>query len=1061
MPNLSIKNLDTASLYSLSGLRDIDAWFLEEYQLKDQVLALRSSGSEPKSDFILNVAPMLEEFVAKLFYIEDQCQQNYIALNSHQPIIAFKKQFVLKHAKKKLLQIDNIPSWEHLESWRQSMIPGVKDQEWATAKFALAIKDETAKELMINWCARALFERPILIENWVAFKLPSKKNLLSMIDLEHISNALVAKKFKQRQGFDYTDKVMDDRNLQDQVNYCILCHPKKGDFCRIGFPKKKSSSEYKVDELGMALHGCPLEQHISEMNSLMQDGYAIAALAAAMINNPMLAATGNRICHDCMSSCIYQKQTPVDVPNIESAILNMVLNLPWGIEIYYLLLRWNPLRSNQWLPKEFNGHKVAVMGMGPSGFTMAHHLLMEGCAVVGLDGQAMTPMPSSWHKPIFNYQDIKRSLVNRDSKGFGGVAEYGITARWDKNLLSVLRLVLERRSNFSCFSSVRFGGNWQLKDAWRQGFSHVVLAVGAGLPNVPHIPNALASGMRTANDFLMSLHLSNATLPKSFTSLDVRLPALVIGGGLTAVDTATELQAFYLYLVEQVDNLFANQSNSYPDKLAQSLSAADWEQVQIWLKHGKMLKQAKRQAIIKQQAVNVIKLLHEWGGVRIVYRKPLIASPAYRENHNELACAMAEGVLFLENRVPKAIVLDKDGFVAGLDCYLGEQSEVIAAKSVWSAIGSKLNVAYSFEHPGEIEKKADFCYQSYGWHIGEDLKMEEIEHCKDKLNMPHIPIFTSVKVNAGVSFIGDTNPAFHGSVVKAMASAKRGYPSIMNRLKSIKPSLESYDVFRRTISYDFTSEVVATAENWLTIRSPQIARNLQPGMFCRLFTDQSQVLIPAAVDSDLVYFYGKALPKLQVGEKIELMGPTGVRFNVDDYSLPRVWFVDESGLAFVLSLLPFVDSSSLNLILHLDPGEDPRVNKMISKFNYQVAGVNIVESWSSMPHEDDYVEKLAILLSEKKAKEVALFTSPALTMAIKQIVDSAGWVSESARVMGQAMGPMQCALKGVCAQCLQWQIDPVTKKRTKAVYSCSWQHQPLSMIDLKHLVERQGINFSF
>ena len=49
---------------------------------------------------------------------------------------------------------------------------------------------------------------------------------------------------------------------------------------------------------------------------------------------------------------------------------------------------------------------------------------------------------------------------------------------------------------------------------------------------------------------------------------------------------------------------------------------------------------------------------------------------------------------------------------------------------------------------------------------------------------------------------------------------------------------------------------------------------------------------------------------------------------------------------------------------------------------------------------------------------------------------------------------MQCMLKGVCGECLQWQIDPETGKRTKAVFACSWQDQPLEIIDIDHIDER-------
>ena len=57
----------------------------------------------------------------------------------------------------------------------------------------------------------------------------------------------------------------------------------------------------------------------------------------------MVAATGHRICNDCMKSCIYQKQEPVDIPQVETRTLKDVLELPWGFEIYSLLTRWNPL----------------------------------------------------------------------------------------------------------------------------------------------------------------------------------------------------------------------------------------------------------------------------------------------------------------------------------------------------------------------------------------------------------------------------------------------------------------------------------------------------------------------------------------------------------------------------------------------------------------------------------------------------------------------------------------------------------------------------------------------
>src|SRR5206468_1002884 len=103
-------------------------------------------------------------------------------------------------------------------------------------------------------------------------------------------------------------------------------------------------------------------------------------------DNPMVAATGHRICNDCEKACIFQKQDPVDIPSIESETLDSILNLPWGVEIYSLLARWNPLNLKRPYPKPPSGYSVLVAGMGPAGFTLAHYLLNEGHRVVGIDG---------------------------------------------------------------------------------------------------------------------------------------------------------------------------------------------------------------------------------------------------------------------------------------------------------------------------------------------------------------------------------------------------------------------------------------------------------------------------------------------------------------------------------------------------------------------------------------------------------------------------------------------------------------------------------------------------
>ena len=97
-----------------------------------------------------------------------------------------------------------------------------------------------------------------------------------------------------------------------------------------------------------------------------------------------------------MKSCIFQKQEPVNIPEIETSVLTDVLALPWGVEIYGLLTRWNPLNVRRPHALPYNGRNVLVVGLGPAGYTLAHYLANEGFGVVGIDGLKIEPLPSGW-----------------------------------------------------------------------------------------------------------------------------------------------------------------------------------------------------------------------------------------------------------------------------------------------------------------------------------------------------------------------------------------------------------------------------------------------------------------------------------------------------------------------------------------------------------------------------------------------------------------------------------------------------------------------------------------
>src|SRR5438309_1177882 len=253
--------------------------------------------------------------------------------------------------------------------------------------------------------------------------------------------------WRARDGFALTDPGTDLAGAQDEANYCIWCHNQQKDSCRSGLHEKDGS--FRKSVFGVTLAGCPLDEKISEMNLVKARGYSLGALAIVAVDNPICAATGHRICNDFMKACIYQRQEPVDIPQVETRTLKDVLGLPWGFEIYSLLTRWNPLDLRRPLPKATSGYKVLVVGLGPAGFNLAHHLINDGHFVSAIDGLKIEPLPSEISgvlptgervpfQPIRDIASLYERLDARMMAGFGGVAEYGITVRWDKNFLKII-----------------------------------------------------------------------------------------------------------------------------------------------------------------------------------------------------------------------------------------------------------------------------------------------------------------------------------------------------------------------------------------------------------------------------------------------------------------------------------------------------------------------------------------------------------------------------------------------------------------------------------------------
>src|SRR5467141_1986173 len=652
--------LSFAELYERDGLVRLDASFLDhlgaaESALRPQLEAARATASldsRSESALILEIAPHLDDFLAELFGIHAEFRA--LAARHHElaPLYTVKRQFVQRRAGNKVkpeeaAELDG-PALE--AELKKNHLDGRFDELTFAKEVTHWLADEAGHavplDLALKYSAWALHtsagrER---VHAGVLFKAPAKidpQNLLVHAQKSDREGVVIytikPEHIRRRKGFALTDPGTDLVGALDQANYCIWCHTQGKDSCSKGLREKSSPATpnrvaFKKSPLGVTLAGCPLEEKISEFHTLKALGNALSALAVIVIDNPMVAATGHRICNDCMKACIYQKQEPVNIPQIETRTLKDVLELPWGFEIYSLLTRWNPLNFRRPLPIAPTGYKVLIAGMGPAGFTLAHYLMNEGHAVAGIDGLKIEPLPARFSgidadgnrvpvEPIRDAQTLYEVLEDRVMAGFGGVAEYGITVRWDKNYLKLVRLLLERRAEFAMVGGVRFGGTVTVEDAFELGFDHVALCMGAGKPTVLDIPNGLARGVRAASDFLMALQLTGAAKQDSIANMQLRLPVVVIGGGLTAIDTATESAAYYPLQAEKFLRRFETLcAERGEEKLRASWGAAERSIAEEFLAHGHAIRAERTRAAAEGREPHILELLQSWGGVTIAYR---------------------------------------------------------------------------------------------------------------------------------------------------------------------------------------------------------------------------------------------------------------------------------------------------------------------------------------------------------------------------------------------------------------------------------------------------------
>jgi NADPH-dependent glutamate synthase beta subunit-like oxidoreductase/NAD(P)H-flavin reductase len=1167
---LGVPGFRFSDLYEPLRLRDLHRTFWQHAEQSTPGLQARferhAAGelSPPdQSDLLIEVAAILSGFIAKLFHVEDEAGVIRRATVGTQPVFRFKQDFLRTRVFKDFGKPPCTDAeFDRLDAQVNQLLatmPSRSDAELQFAETTLALFDaekeaasESPREELVGdarricagrpegtlaeriagalqvlgqWCVQvnATHARRKRVRHWLSFVRPGKLEFDQLVPLERprpdLTEAIQGPSEHQRRrdGFGLTDSRMTPAEYLREVDYCIICHPRQKDSCSHGF--REATGVYKKNPLGIPLAGCPLDERISEMHELRKSGEVIGPLALVMLDNPMCPGTGHRVCNDCMKGCIFQKQDPVNIPQIETGILTEVLNLPYGFEIYSLLTRFNPLNHKRPYALPYNGADVLVVGLGPAGYTLSHYLANDGFGVVGIDALKLEPLPEdltgfgrALPRPLRDFGELKSRLDERILLGFGGVSEYGITVRWDKTFLAVMYLTLLRRKNVRLYGGVRFGGTLEIDDAWNLGFRHVAIAAGAGKPTVVPTKNNLVRGVRTASDFLMALQLTGAFKRSSLANLQVRLPAIVIGGGLTAIDTATELLAYYPVQVEKALDQFEKLSASLGEDAVWRM--CDPEETLIlkeFLEHGRAIRAERDAARAEARDPDFVSLCRAWGGVSIAYRRRIQDSPAYRLNHEEIIKALEEGITFIENVSPTAAVADQFGAIEKMHFLTVDGRELnLPARSVCMAAGTVPNTVCEREKPGHflLDSKGQF-FQKHRTVRDEQSGDWTLEPVNGPSNEAFFLSYE--KEGRFVSFYGDNHPDFAGNVVKAMASSKHGAPHVARLFEAEIARCEESPTPRekfRSLVQKLDEALLATIVEVrrltptiveIVVRARQAARKFKPGQFYRFQNYETQAPIVDGVrltleglaltgawvepENDLIGLIAlemgvssRLCAALKPGDPVVLMGPTGEPSetpagetvllaggglgNAVLFSIGKALKAHGSRVLYFAGyrrksdvfLMERIEEATDQVIWAVDAGEPihPRRPHDLSFVG------NIVQAMLGYARG----ELGEALVSLKDVDRIIAIGSDRMMAAVADARRNVlkEYLKSDHAAIASINSMMQCMMKEVCGQCLQGHLDPSTGHETGPVFSCFNQDQAMDCVDFANLRNRLKTN---